>query len=168
MKLFNHKYLLLIVACSLALMSFKHAFYASVCEIEHNARAKTLEISVKIFVDDLEAALKDEGTGALYFGEPREHEKADEYVHNYLKNHLSITVNKKAKNFTYIGKEMDNDALWVYMEVPKVGRLKTLTLDNRILVDKYDKQRNIVHIKKGNIKKNMLLSKSKTEDTVSF
>ncbi len=35
-----------------------HPLYVSVIEIDHNAKDKTVEISVRIFTDDLEATLR--------------------------------------------------------------------------------------------------------------
>ena len=35
----------------------RHPFYISVTEVAHNAKEKSLEVSCKIFADDMEAAL---------------------------------------------------------------------------------------------------------------
>ena len=44
----------------LVFLGFFHPFYVSVTEINHNAKSKTIEISTKIFFDDLERDIENE------------------------------------------------------------------------------------------------------------
>ncbi len=43
---------------AIAVLGFFHPFYVSVTEINHNAKEQTLEISCKMFAEDLEEILK--------------------------------------------------------------------------------------------------------------
>ena len=41
--------------------SFWHPFHVSVCEIYHNSKTNSLEISMKLFTDDLELSIQQKG-----------------------------------------------------------------------------------------------------------
>lgn len=151
-----------------AVSGIRHPFYVSICQIDHNPEAKSLEITFKIFTDDLEKALEAQGTGKLYLGDPREAQEADRYLYNYLKNQVVIVVNEDTATFRYVGKEVELDVTWCYVEIPKVPEVKTITVTNRILLEIYEDQTNLVHVKAGGRQKSMLLRKGNVTDTVEF
>lgn len=49
----------------LNLLYFLHPFYVSVTEVAHNPKTKNLEISCKIFFNDLETALEKQSNSQL-------------------------------------------------------------------------------------------------------
>lgn len=153
---------------AIVVSGFRHPFYVSICQIDHNPEAKSLEMTFKIFTDDLEKALEAQGTGKLYLGDPRESQEANRYLHNYLKNQVEIVVNGDTAAFRYVGKEVEMDVTWCYVEIAKVPEVKTITVTNRILLEIYEDQTNIVHVKAGRQQKSMLLRKGKIADTVEF
>ena len=163
MKLFT-----LIVSICVAFTSFAHEFYFSLTEIVYNEQARSLEISIKIFTDDLEQALKAEDAGAISLATDAEHELADEYVEAYIRDHLMITVNGKRLTFDYIGKENEKDATWVYVEIPKVRSVKTVTVYNDLLLEQFEQQTNLVRVDVAGSSQNLILSRHLTKDKVTF
>lgn len=151
-----------------AVAGVRHPFYVSICQIDHNPEAKSLELTFKIFTDDLEKALEAQGTGKLYLGDPREAQDADRYLYNYLKNQVVIVVNGDTAAIRYVGKEVEMDVTWCYVEIAQVTEVKKITVTNRILLEIYEEQTNLVHVKAGGQQKSMLLRKGKTVDTVEF
>lgn len=107
-------------------------------------------MSIKIFIDDLEAAIEKEGVKGLGIGTPKEIGTADEYIASYLDEHFSIVVDDVKLKGSFLGKEMTEDqlAVWCYVEYPKVktGSHKCI-LSNNILFEVYDDQRNIMDIR---------------------
>lgn len=153
---------------AIMLSGFRHPFYVSICQIDHNSEAKSLEITFKIFTDDLEKALEAQGTGKLYLGDPRESQEANRYLDNYLKNQIEIIVNGDTAAFRYVGKEVEMDVTWCYVEIAQVTEVKMIAVTNRILQEIYEEQTNLVHVKAGGQQKSMLLRKGKVTDTVEF
>lgn len=153
---------------AIAVSGFRHPFYVSICQIDHNPEVKSLEITFKIFTDDLERALEAQGTGKLYLGDARESPEADRYLHNYLKNQVEIVVNGDTTAFRYVGKEVEMDVTWCYVEIAQVTEVKKIAVTNRILLEIYEEQTNLVHVKAGDRQKSMLLRKGKVTDTVEF
>lgn len=145
-----------------------HPFHVSVCEINFNEGSKSLEITHKIFLDDLENALKDEYGGKIDLMNIRNPGKIDEMVKNYVSNHFIVSVDEKEVSANFIGSEVEEDAMWVYLEVPKVKRLSEIKVQNTILFQQFADQVNLVHIKNNGKLKSIKLTPRKKEDKVIF
>jgi len=145
-----------------------HPFYVSICQIDFNKENKTLEVSVKTFVNDLLLALKETGKPELFFGEEREDSKSNEYIFDYLKSNLKIKVNGNPVAFSFIGKEMEDDVVWTYMEIAGILELNKIEVECSILTEVFDSQSNIIQINNGNEIRSLLLSKRKKVDSITF
>ncbi len=145
-----------------------HPFYVSICQIDFNKEHQTLEISVKTFVNDLLLALKEGGSPELFLGEERENEKADDYIYDYLKRNLKIKVNGKTVSYSFIGKELETDVVWSYLEIEGVTELNKIEVECSVLTEVFESQSNIIQVNDGTGIRNLLLSKRKTVDSISF
>jgi hypothetical protein len=81
---------------------------------------------------------------------------------------VQIEVDDRPISFQYLGKEVEMDVTWCYAEISDVPNLKKITVSNTLLLDLYDEQTNIVHIKAHDKKKSMMLNIAKSADTVTF
>ena len=82
----------------------------------------------------------------MELGTQAEPPSANEYIESYLKEYLSITINGKAVEFKYLGKEAQLDATWCYLELEKVGNVKKLEIQNSIMLREFDDQTNLVNL----------------------
>jgi hypothetical protein len=145
-----------------------HPFYISVCQVDHNSDIRMLEITVKIFIDDLEQTLEAQGTGKLHLGTDRESDAADRYIARYLEQHVLIEINGRTLKGNYLGKETELDVIWCYVEMENVPSIRSITVTNTLLIDLFEDQTNMVHIKANGQKKSMLLTRDLDRDTVEF
>lgn len=157
--------LFLILVSSLAL----HPFHVSVCDIEVNAENKSLEISQRIFLDDLENALrKTSGWSTLDIAHPSDQVKFDAILKNYVTSHLSISINGQVETLNYLGYEIEGDAMWCYVEITKVKKVKDIGVKSTILLDSFEDQMNLVHIKKDGETHSLRLNKSHEKDAIFY
>jgi len=145
-----------------------HPFYVSICQIDFNEQNQSLEISVKIFVDDLIVGLSEEGHNKLYIGETREDAHTDEYIYDYLKKSIRLKVNDKDVEAAFVGKELETDVVWTYMEIGNIADLKNIEVDCNLLTDVFSDQSNIIQVNKNGEIKNLLLSKRDTNGRLKF
>ena len=145
-----------------------HPFYISVCQIDYNADADALELSFRIFTDDLELALESMGTGRLHLGTEREAEKADEYIGRYLGRHVELEVNGLPVDAAFLGKEVDTDAIWCYVEVADVTELTSMTIKNTLLLESFEDQVNLVHVNANDQKKSLVFNRLQIRETLEF
>ncbi len=147
---------------------FAHPFYTSMCQVDFNEKTHSLEISVRFYADDLIAALEYQGAPELFLGEKKEIPQTDSLTNAYIQSKYKFIVNGEKTEFTFIGKELDMDVVWCYFEIKKVSDLKQIEVQCSLLTELYDSQNNIIQITKNGVTKNMLLSKSKTVDSLKF
>jgi len=162
------KILFLIFLSTTGLHTSAHPFYVSICKVDFNKQNHSLEISLKVFADDLISGLKNAGVPNLYLGEEKENENTDTYIFDYLKSVLSFSVNDKKRLYTFIGKEMEADVVWIYLEITDISELNKITTDCKLLTEVYETQNNIFQIRNGDEIKNMLLTKKKQTGTIMF
>lgn len=152
----------------LSQLALAHPLHVSLCQVDFKQQHKTLEISVKIFADDLLNALGKQNIPDLYLGENKENPKSDEYIFNYLQNNLLFKVNEKKVEYTYIGKEMEDDALWCFIQINNVMELNQLEITDLILTEIFDDQNNIVEVNKNGKILNLLLNRKTQTGTLNF
>ena len=131
-----------------------HDLHISVCEIEVDYQSKTLEISQRIFLDDLEQAL------ILYSGrndidilQPKDKDALESLLRNYVLDNFQIHVNENTKKLAYLGSQIRGDVIVVYIEIPKIKQVNVIEIKNSVLMSLFPDQVTLVHIKKsGNTK----------------
>ncbi len=124
-----------------------HDFHLSKCDIAYNKDAGSLEVSLSIFIDDLELALSKNGHNDLFLCTDREVEKADEYIFEYIQRHLIIKVDgRKLNDIEWVGKEVSDDlaAVWCYIEFRNVTPVKQVSVHYDLLMEVFEDQQNIV------------------------
>ena len=161
--------LVLISCLSILLLSgFVHPYFISITQIEHNPEEKLVEIAVKIFTDDLERAIEGQGTERLFLGAEKEHQEADRYIRDYLAANTAYRINDSVYQPVFLGKEVELDVVWCFLEIPNIEQLNTLNVQSRLLLEIEETQQNIVHIKVNNKRRSMLLHRNEIEDEIAF
>ncbi len=124
----------------------KHPFYISVTEINLNSSDKTLEVSCKMFADDLEQTINKNNTSQLDISSQKDQSKFNIYIPAYIKSHLNFSVDGKPANLSYIGFEKDKESAFCYFQVQNISSLKKIDISNSILYDFTKDQINIIHV----------------------
>ncbi len=148
-----------------------HAFHISKTDMVFQPAEKSMQITMHIFIDDLEEALEKQGKSKLFIGTERESKEANGLITNYLQSNFSIQLNGKKTPYTWVGKETSKDkqALWVYLEIKNIREVRNISVENRVLTEVFADQKNIVQVNIPSKKQGyFLLSKSKTMDSASF
>lgn len=149
-----------------------HEFHLSKCLIEYNRSEQALQISMHLFVDDLEDALRLKGKDNLQIGTPKEDPNSESYLEDYLSDNFSLIVNGQPAAYEFLGKEPGEDplSLWCYIEVPQVANLESLQVKNSLLTEAFADQKNLISIMGPNDKRGyFILEKGKTtSDLLQF
>ena len=150
------------------IIAFAHPLHVCICQIGYNEQNQNFEIYINVFADDLLNALNKSGAPELYLGEEREIPQADSLINTYLQSKFSILVNGKKTDLSFVGKEMETDAVWCYFESKKIDEPKEITVHCNILTEIFDTQNNIIQISKNSEILSMIFDKRKTEDSIKF
>ena len=134
----------------------KHAFHTSVTEMNYNAKEKTMEVSIRIFTDDLESVLSSESGKKITI---KDNDKNEVLIEKYLRKHFMVTSSKRQIiNYSFLGKEQQKDATWLYLEMPLNVSFNGSTIKNDLLVDAFSDQVNIINISINGEKKTLLFN----------
>lgn len=137
-----------------ALLSFSHPFYLGVTDLKYNAKEQALQGTVKLFVNDLEAALKKLNKRPVDLINIKDSVSTKNSLQHYLDTHLLVQVNGKAGKLNCIGFEREEEAIWMYVEM-SCPTPKKIHLQNSLLYDYLPGQSNIVHLEVNGIKKSL-------------
>ena len=78
---------------SVAALLIAHAYYVTICQIDHNVETASLEITFKFFTDDLENALREAGDSEARLTVGSDRDEADVLVRDYLNKKFILAVN---------------------------------------------------------------------------
>lgn len=122
-----------------------HEFHTSITEIKSNAKEQIFEISIRIFTDDLEMTLAKKNK--LKLVKIVDNDKNDVLIQKYINQKFTLKNQfGKAIPLTFIGKENEDLATWIYVQVPIKAITNKITISQTILLDEFTDQINIVNI----------------------
>lgn len=169
-----------IIFLTFSLFSFipKHAMHLSITEMDFKVKGEKTEIQIshKIFVDDLENALLKNYSEIFERGSrpnlstKTQHKEAQKYVYDYLKKVIELKINSQKQEINYIGLEFEGDIVWVYgvLEKEKVTSKETIFIKNMILLDLHQDQRNMLYLTKEKNKEFLNFTNDERTQTVNF
>ena len=148
-----------IMLITFGLSSFAiHKFYVSIYQIEQNVPKKRLEITCRIFIDDLNKVLSKQYTKKISICEPSETTEDINFLKQYLSENILITVNGKIKPILFKSKELETNVVVCYLNCADVKKIKTFSIKNTALLSLNKEQQNIIQIKINNTKQSLLLT----------
>ena len=128
----------------LGLFAVFHPFHVSVTDIEHDFESKAVQVSQRIFIDDLEEGLKTfHNMEMVDTYQPKDLNELDSLIGTYLKEKVLIRLNDIDYEFNYLGSEVEGDARWCYYEIEGIESISTAEITNVTLMEKFDDQQNL-------------------------
>ena len=145
-----------------------HKFYVSTTKVEYVKERKSIQIISRIFVEDLEQVLQERYSSRVQLDPKKETDLDQSYLLNYISQKLKFKINEKEAQLIYIGKEYDIDILNIYFEIEDVDSLESIRIENKILIDLFPEQQNIIHFSNEKNKRNLILDKNHPTGLLNF
>lgn len=161
------KYFTLLIFIPLLAFSV-HKYYISLCEIEYVEEQKSIQITLGMFIDDLEVTLNKSNDTILNLATTDEVKNIDKYYKSYLNKHFKIIVNNKLQIYNYIGKEYDGDLIRFYLEITNIKSINSIEVINNCLFEAFEDQENIIKIRANNINKTFYLNRKNDKGLLKF
>ena len=146
----------------------KHPLYVSVTEINHNPKDKILEISCKIFTDDLENTLTKFFNTKINLSDQKTKSTTDQYITAYITKHLQLKVDGKPVSLQFIGSEKEAESIWSYFQVNDIATVKNIDIMNDILYDSFEGEINIIHVMANGNRQSTKLERPETKVHFEF
>ncbi len=143
-----------------------HKFYVSIYQINFNQKDKRLEITSRIFIDDLNNMLFLKYNKKTHISEKEETKEDIELMKKYVSENFLIKVNGVSKPINYLSYELEANVLICYFNIKDISKIKSLEVQNTALFELNLEQQNIIQTTIYNIKKSLLLTPNNTKDTI--
>ena len=139
----------------IALNGYAHDVHLSNTEIHYKTDQKAIQLSIHMFIDDLEDAIETESNEKLILFSDKESPAADSLILNYIERNLKIKIDDRDAESIYIGREISDDlsAIWTYIEFENIETFKNITVENSFLLEMFDDQKNMIQLKVDNKRK---------------
>lgn len=121
-----------------------HDFFVSILTIRHQSGTSTLDLTLRITAHDIEHALS--SRSELKLGSEKEDPKADSLLNRYCMEHLALFQEDRQLAWKWVGKELDGETLYCYLQVDGVFTPNDLIVSNSLLQDVFAEQQNLVHV----------------------
>lgn len=144
----------------------RHDFHVSIAQVDY--KQQSLQMTLRVFTEDLEDRLEEQSGLDLDLGSPTEHEEAPELIAEYLREVLAFEADGMDLPMRYIGLEVEYELSYLYVEFPCVEPPKELLVRNQIFFDSFDDQSNIVNVKVGEELRSAFLSPGEGETILEF
>jgi hypothetical protein len=145
-----------------------HKFYVSIYQINYDANKQRLEITSRLFVDDLNVVMQKNYNKNFFIGTDKETKEELNLLKEYIDNHLTIKVNGIKKKSIFICKEIEGHELICYLKINEVQNLKTLEIQNTSFFELDDEQQNIIHFISKNKKQSFVQTRKGSKGIIKL
>ena len=79
-----------------------------------------------------------------------------------------MSIYGSIKKYKYLGKKYEHDVVYLFAEIENISVIKSIEIKNRILMDAFPEQQNIVKLNINNNKKSFILTTKNDNDMLKF
>jgi len=147
-----------------------HPIHTSVAEADYNGASGALEVSLRVFIDDFEAALSVHVRRRLSL-EKTPPAEFDEATRAYLAEKFTVLARDgKPAALRWVGRETKADAneLWFHFEVPLPGGVEGARLHHNALGEQFPNQINSVRVRDSGRQTTLVFLPRQTGKLVRF
>ncbi len=145
-----------------------HPFYVSVTEVNHNAKTQSVEISCRMFYDDLEHVLEKQNKVKLDIVKPPNKQLMNQLISQYVRKHLILKADGKLLVPDYIGYEIQEDGAWSYFEIKGISSVQKIEVFDDLLYSEHPEQINMLHVTVNGERKSTKLDNPKANVVFNF
>lgn len=145
-----------------------HKYYLSVSNVTYNPDSKALQMTSRFFLDDLEDLLSERTGKKIILDSDKDIKEIKDQLSSYLQKKLTVKADGKNAAITYLGGEIENDQVVLYIEIPVSKEPRSIEMEYSALIEKFEEQKNMIHLKLHGKRGTLLINKDKKSDVLKF
>ena len=145
-----------------------HKFYMAIFQVNYAPEKKMLQITSRIFIDDLNLALEKKYGKKTFLGADKESADDQAVLKKYFTENLIFKVNGQTKSVLFLSKEQEGDLLICYCRVSDIPKMQSVEITNTVLTHWNSEQQNILHFNAFGEKKTFLFTSTKKTEVLKF
>ena len=130
----------------------------AIYQVDFVPQKKRIQVTSRIFVDDLNAALEKKFHVKSNLGSVQETPQEVANLKKYLAEKFFFKVNGIVKPMTYLSKELDANVLICYFRIPDISKVNKLEIENSVLMEWNSDQQNIIQANLNGDKQTVMLT----------
>lgn len=135
-----------------------HKFYSSIYQINYVPQKKMIQITSRIFIDDMNNALEKRFHAKSFVGTSKETPQDEQAMKTYLAEKFSLKVNGTLKPMSFRSKEIEANVLICYFRITDISKITKLEIENSALTELNPDQQNIIQANISGEKQSLLLT----------
>ena len=153
----------------LTLTSFNvHKFYVALYQVNYAPEKKMLQITARIFVDDLNSAVGKKYSKKINLGSENETIEDVNLLKKYFTEKFYLKVNGQTKPLQFLSKEMEGDVLICYFNLREIPKINSLEIFNSVITEGNSEQQNIMHFNVLGTKNTLLFTESTSKGMLKY
>ncbi|MEP5613905.1 MAG: DUF6702 family protein [Cyclobacteriaceae bacterium] len=145
-----------------------HAIYISVIDVNHDITTLESSVSVKVFQDDLQNAIRN-------FNPEYKRSSGEEFakinqldIVKYFRKNLLFKTNDRRENLEFVSSEIENDAYFLNFKFKSSASLERIEIVAGFFTELFPDQSNVLTLKAGEKKYFARLTKTKPTYALTF
>ncbi len=145
-----------------------HKHYISLTKVDYVKEKKTVQITMKFFLDDIELALENRMEQPMELATKDENKLADKFLETYVRQKFKIWINEKEMSYSYLGKEYDNNEIFFYLELENIDEINSIAIENSMLFETFEEQQNYIKLTIESVQKTFILVKANVKEMLKL
>ena len=141
----------------------KHRFYAAIYQIDFVPKKEMIQITTRIFIDDLNDALKHKYNKRTFLGTDKESPEDVLLMKKYVSEQFKLRINGKFEEMNFLSKELENNVIVCYLNIKDIRKVSSVEVVNSILTELFPEQQNIIQYNNAGKKQNLLMTSEITK-----
>jgi 3'-phosphoadenosine 5'-phosphosulfate sulfotransferase len=150
-----NKYVLILFVLPFVFGFGLHKYYISIYQIDYISNKKRVEITARIFADDLNNALEKKYNKTSYLGSDKETPEDLVLLKKYFAEKFVVKINGQNKKVQFLFKELETNVVICYLKIENISKISNFELNNSILLETNSEQQNLIqyniNTKKGSL-----------------
>lgn len=135
-----------------------HKFYVSIYQVNYAPKKKMIQITSRLFIDDLNDALERKFKKRTFIASKDETVEDENLLKKYFAEKFIVKVNGVSKPINLVSKEVDANVVICYFSIKDVAKISTIAIENNALMELNDEQQNIIQANFNGQKQSLLLT----------
>jgi hypothetical protein len=138
----------------------------AIYQVDFVPQKKRIQVTSRIFVDDLNSALEKKFHVKSNIGFTQETPQEEANLKKYLAEKFIIKVNGVTKPMTYLSKELEANVMICYFRIPEISKINSLEIENSLLMEWNSDQQNIIQANLNGEKQSVMLTSDNYKRTI--
>ena len=143
-----------------------HKYYMAIYQVDFVPQKKRIQVTSRIFVDDLNSALEKKFRVKSNIGFSQETPQEEANLKKYLAEKFIIKVNGVSKPMTYLSKELEANVMICYFRISEISKINSLEIENSLLMEWNSDQQNIIQANLNGEKQTVMLTSDNYKRTI--